>query len=69
MVRLFIVLISFLCLFMVVATGVAESHEGGFAPHSRTFNTLTVPYGQVNGTESPCCGSGPLRQSPLDLSY
>lgn len=55
--------------FFIATIACADPTQGGFAQISRTFGKDTASTFQVNSSETPCCGGGPLRQSPLDFSY
>ncbi|HWQ65992.1 MAG TPA: lectin like domain-containing protein [Methanospirillum sp.] len=69
--RVLILLVAFLLIIPVLSADLnaVGSSEGGFAPVDRDFEELSAPGAQVEASEDVCCGSGPLRNSPLDLSY
>jgi C1A family cysteine protease/PKD repeat protein len=52
----------------VNADVVTETIHGEFAPADRSFFIESTPDASAD-ENSPCCGSGPLRISPLDLSH
>ena len=49
----------------------AEEHKAGkgeFAPFSQEWQQLTLTEG-ISSDSEYCCGSGPLRESPVNLSH
>lgn len=52
----------------IAGADLSDLHEGGFAPVSNLFGS-DPPATFGTGSHGPCCGSGSLRQSPLDLSH
>ena len=70
MIRSFrILLILFLFGFFFILVPCSGDNSGGFAPKNQSYSIETVPDTKINDSGSLCCGSGPLRESPLDLSY
>ncbi len=57
-----------LCIICATGAGDSEEKKGDFAPLSIVFESSVSSIHPDAGSE-PCCGSGPLRESPLDLSY